>query len=79
VQLTPAASVTKAPLLALQSAPERREKPPVWKNPWLWTAVGLVIAGGITTGVLLGTRREAKEPDPIRGDIGGVVQTLRFR
>jgi hypothetical protein len=79
VQLTPSASVTKAPVLALASTPERRDKPPLWKNPWLWTAVGLVVAGGITAGVLLGTRRDAKDPEPIPGDIGGVVQTLRFR
>jgi hypothetical protein len=79
VQLVATPSPSKAPALALQPEPERRDKPPVWKNPWLWTAVGLVVAGGITAGIVLGTRHDPKPPEPIPGDIGGVVQTLSFR
>ncbi|HEX5657936.1 MAG TPA: hypothetical protein VFX59_12110, partial [Polyangiales bacterium] len=33
------------------------ERPrPLYKNAWLWTGVGLVIAGGVVAGVLLATR-----------------------
>ncbi|RJO67852.1 MAG: PEGA domain-containing protein [Myxococcales bacterium] len=31
------------------------EAAPFWKTWWFWTVIGVVVAGGVTTGVLLGT------------------------
>jgi hypothetical protein len=57
-------SITLSPLVVLPPAPvsvqrERREDAPrrsLWKNPWLWTGVGIVIAGAALTGGLLAAR-----------------------
>lgn len=34
------------------------DKRPLYKNGWLWAGVGAVVAGAVTTSVLLATRRE---------------------
>ncbi len=54
------------PQVATGTARPREDEPnasrPLWKNPWLWTAVGVVVVGGaITAGVLL-ARDDRKEP-----------------
>jgi tetratricopeptide (TPR) repeat protein len=32
------------------------QEPRLYKNPWLWTAVGVVVVGAVVTGTLLATR-----------------------
>jgi tetratricopeptide (TPR) repeat protein len=60
--------------------PPPRPHRPVYRAWWLWTVVGLVVAGAVTTGVVLGTR--GGEEEPPQGDLDpGVVQlpcTVRF-
>jgi len=63
-----------APRLATSAQPKREERS-VLSSPWLWTGVGVLVAGGVLAAVLLssgGTKTSA----PIPGDIGGIVQTL---
>ncbi len=38
-----------------------KEPTPWWKTWWFWTIAGAVVAGGVTTGVVLGTS-DAKQP-----------------
>lgn len=61
-------------------APTPRPRRPVYRAWWLWTIVGVVVAGAVTTGVVLGTR--GGEEEPPQGDLDpGVVQlpcTVRF-
>lgn len=74
-----APALALAPIAPIEDSSPASDKRPVWKNPWLWTGIGLLVAGGVTAGVILGTRPEKRDAEPIPGDIGGVVQTLRFR
>lgn len=55
-----AGASTPAPARA---APPVDEDPrrPVWKSPWLWVAVGVVVAGGATAAVLLTRDDDAPE------------------
>lgn len=50
------------------SAPPSDAAPParpLWKNPWLWTAIGVVVVGGaVTAGLLLRTEEKAPSCDP---------------
>jgi tetratricopeptide (TPR) repeat protein len=43
---------------------------------WLWTGVGVVVAGGVTALVLVLGQDDAEAAKPVAGDVGGVVQTL---
>ncbi len=45
------------------AGPVERPKP-LYKNAWLWTGVGLVVAGGIVAGVLLATRDQGTRTVP---------------
>lgn len=60
--------------------PTTRPRRPVYRAWWLWTVIGVVVAGAVTTGVVLGTR--GGEQEPPQGDLDpGVVQlpcTVRF-
>ena len=49
-QPTPAAAV-----VATGPSPEPPKRP-IYKRWWFWTVMGAVVAGGVITGVLLGTR-----------------------
>jgi tetratricopeptide (TPR) repeat protein len=44
------ASVPEAP------APSAEKRAPIYKRWWLWTAVGVVVAGGVVTAAVLATR-----------------------
>ena len=61
-------------LAAPVSAEPRSDRAPLWKKPWLWVAVGAVVAGGITASILL-TRDD--EPGRARADVH--VMTLEVR
>jgi tetratricopeptide (TPR) repeat protein len=64
-----------AAALAASAPPDRAS---LWSSPWLWTGVGALIAGGVITAVVIGAGNDDAR-EPIRGDIGGVVQTLGSR
>jgi tetratricopeptide (TPR) repeat protein len=58
----------------------RTEARPLYKNPWLWTAVGVVAVAAVATGTALALRKDPEE-HTVKGstDVGlGIVQTLRF-
>jgi hypothetical protein len=52
--------------------PPPRPRRPVYRTWWFWTILGVVVAGAVTTGAVLGTR-EDEEP-PQGGLDPGVVQ-----
>ena len=52
----PASAPAPAVALTTPTATEHREHTPVYKKWWLWTALGVVVAGGVTAGVVLRTR-----------------------
>lgn len=51
-------------------------KKPFWKRAWFWTTVGVVVAAGVTTGVLLATR-DVQSPHRTDADLN--VSTLVWR
>jgi tetratricopeptide (TPR) repeat protein len=65
------------PQRALQAAPssiavqplQQRDDTarPLYKNPWLWTAVGVVVVGGVVAGAVLATRDDG--PSRANADI----------
>jgi tetratricopeptide (TPR) repeat protein len=57
---------------AAKGAPETGEKPPgrpVYKSPWLWTALGLVVAGA-AAGTAIALTRKPETREPIAGNSG---------
>lgn len=50
---------------------------PLYKNPWLWTGVGLVVAGAAAAGIGIAMTRDPEERR-VSGspELGGLVQTL---
>lgn len=61
---------------ASQPDPPPPEEPGIAEQWWFWTIIGLVVVGaavGITLGVVLSGGRQ----DPLPGDEGVVVETLR--
>jgi len=65
-----------ADAIPLPSAGRNDDHAPVrarqlWRNPWLWTAVGLVVVGGaVTSGLLLSREPAAHERSPDTGSTG---------
>jgi hypothetical protein len=60
---------------------ERPTKKPLYKNPWLWTGVGVVVVAATVTAVLLATRETelgAINPGP-NTPSGGVIRALESR
>ena len=47
----------------------------LWKNPWLWTGVGVLVAGAVTTASVLATRDDGG-PKPYGGTSGVEVKGL---
>lgn len=52
----------------------RSDRGPLWKQPWLWVAVGAVVVGGVTATVLL-----ARDSEPGRARADVHVMTLEVR
>jgi hypothetical protein len=57
------------------SAPPRAEKKPLIKNPWLWTAVGVVVAGAAAGTAIALTHGDTKTQtaEPYGGNAGAAV------
>jgi hypothetical protein len=62
----PPAPVEELPMWARTKEPEKEESTPWYKTWWFWTTVGVVVAAGATTGVVLGLQGEE---GPYRYDI----------
>lgn len=63
-----AAPAVTAPAPAPAPAPERRAGP-FYTRWWFWTAVGAVVAGGVTAAVVVTREPEGREP---RGELGTI-------
>jgi len=60
----------------LQSEPPPPpESPPVYRRWWFWTLIGVAVAGGVTAGVVAGSRT-IEGPFAV-DDLGGAVLTLQ--
>jgi tetratricopeptide (TPR) repeat protein len=58
--------------------PSARSDTPLYKKWWLWTTIGVVVAAGAATGIVLATR--TPEPkDPNGGSLDHVVQLLSWK
>jgi hypothetical protein len=55
---------TPEPLGIAQSGPtpEPAASPPVYKRWWFWTSVGVVVAGGVVTAIVLSSKSAAQSP-----------------
>jgi hypothetical protein len=47
---------------------EPAARTPLYKNWKLWTAVGVVVAAGVITGVVLATKQDPKDEQPVLGN-----------
>jgi hypothetical protein len=59
------------PPVALEpSVPEHVAPPPrpLYKHWAVWTAVGVVVAGGVVAGIVLATRKDPKDEAPVSGN-----------
>jgi len=71
-----------APTPAWQQQPTKRaQKRPLYKNPWLWTGVGVVVVGAAVAAGVLATRDSElgaiKTSDNV--PTGGVISVLGSR
>jgi tetratricopeptide (TPR) repeat protein len=46
------------------SAPDRPSSVPIYRKWWLWTSIGLVVAGGVVAGVLISKSGDSGDPAP---------------
>jgi tetratricopeptide (TPR) repeat protein len=81
VELQRAVEAVAAPPARLPSGPppdEPREgsSSSIFERWWFWTAVGVIVVGGVATALALTLD---SEPDYEPGGVGGVVRTLRVR
>jgi hypothetical protein len=56
-----------------------KEAPPVYKRFWFWGTLGLVAAGAVTTGIVLGTRPPDRPDIPFVPDVWMMTPTLAVR
>lgn len=67
--------VVLPPVTTTPEASRRSEGRPLLRNPWLWTAVGVVIAGAAagTAIALTGDRTRTRSAEPYSGNAGAAV------
>jgi len=63
-------SESAKPLVSATPAPidESSARTPLYKNWKLWTAVGVVVAAGVITGVVLASKQSATDEQPVLGN-----------
>ncbi|MCU1280040.1 MAG: hypothetical protein JWM53_3586 [bacterium] len=59
---TSAATTAPAAAMTLTAAPPGRRETPTYKKWWVWTIVGVVVAGGAATGLALGLQPKSSTP-----------------
>ena len=64
---TSTASPLPIPVPAHDEAPAH-EVTPLYKKWWLWTIVGAVVVGGVTTAAVVGSQGDSREPVTNGGD-----------
>lgn len=80
IELRPTSSPRPGPEQATLAGPgELQDEGSLLESPWLWTAVAVVVAGGVVTALLVSDGGDPEVADPIAGDVGvgGVVQALK--
>lgn len=76
VNALPEAALPPSAVLSTSASSEPAGSPSVLKAWWLWAGVGIVaVAGIVVAAVMLGSSA-TRTPDPVRGNVGGTVQTL---
>jgi hypothetical protein len=67
--IPPPVATTPDPLGISRSAPPPEPQPgdPVYKRWWFWTGIGAVVAGGVVTGILLGSKSARTSPACVSG------------
>jgi hypothetical protein len=74
ITLSKPAPAAAAPVFVAQPIPTREDRP-VHKNPWLWTAVGVVLAGaGVATALALTREGDTVPESAYGGDTGAVLR-----
>lgn len=59
-----ATEATVAQLPTVTLPPEKVTAVPIYKKWWFWVPIGLVVAGGVTVGVVLGTQASSRASTP---------------
>jgi tetratricopeptide (TPR) repeat protein len=59
----------------LSSGSQPRDDGNLW---WLWAGIGAVVVGAVVAAVIVSSSDDPVQP-PMRGDVGGTIQTLRVR
>jgi hypothetical protein len=61
--LSPTSTALPPPGLSLTSTAPPEPTAPIYKRWWFWTGAGAVVAGGVVTAILLGTKSAPKSPN----------------
>ena len=71
----PTAAAPSAPTAATSGTQAAEDNP---AGPlWLWAGAGVVaVAAIVVTGILVGHSSSSSTPEPVRGNVGGTIQTL---
>lgn len=69
VESPPSEALSPLPAVPQAAASERDGATPVYKRWWLWTLVGVVVAGGAATGLVLGLRGDTAPPDGLNAGV----------
>jgi tetratricopeptide (TPR) repeat protein len=59
----------------LSTGSQPRDDGNLW---WLWAGIGAVVVGAVVAAVIVSSSDDPVQP-PMRGDVGGTIQTLRVR
>jgi tetratricopeptide (TPR) repeat protein len=73
----PAVTLEPEPATPASAPVDEPEAKPWFKKWWVWAAVGVVVAGGVTTAVLL-TGKEPEDEKPTPGTTGVITYALEL-